>query len=135
MTLETLHLVLTAFVGASLVGLIAVGLLAYPRSVRRARARLAAAAPQTARPAPTRTTPVASMIAPAAPRPAPARRAPDLKKGLRRSRGAFVGRLEELLRGRPALDPETLYEIESLLFGVTMEAPGESKLVTVDLVS
>ena len=53
-------------------------------------------------------------------RPAPARRVPDLRGGLRRTRSAFVGRLEELLRGRSALDAETLEEIEGVLFAADL---------------
>ena len=42
---------------------------------------------------------------------------PDLGAGLRRTRGALIGRLEALLRGRTALDPELFEQIEALLFG------------------
>jgi fused signal recognition particle receptor len=41
----------------------------------------------------------------------------DLREGLRKSRAALVGRLEQLLKGRPELDAALLEEIETVLFG------------------
>ncbi len=43
--------------------------------------------------------------------------APDLRGRLARTRDAFVGRLDSLLRGRERMDAALLEEIETLLFG------------------
>jgi fused signal recognition particle receptor len=43
--------------------------------------------------------------------------APDLRQGLRKTRGALIGRLEQLLRGRTALDADLFDQVEKLLFG------------------
>ncbi|MBW2415029.1 MAG: signal recognition particle-docking protein FtsY [Deltaproteobacteria bacterium] len=44
----------------------------------------------------------------------------DYASGLARTRAGFVARLDVLLRGRAALDPSVLDEIESLLFGADL---------------
>ena len=44
----------------------------------------------------------------------------DVRKGLARTRSALFGKLEELLRGRGALDEATVDEIERLLFGADL---------------
>jgi fused signal recognition particle receptor len=49
-----------------------------------------------------------------------ARPATDWRAGLSRTRGAFVGRLEGLLRGRARLDEETLAEVETILYGADL---------------
>jgi fused signal recognition particle receptor len=54
---------------------------------------------------------------PAAPAAAPPAARPDLRAGLRQSRLALVGRIDALLRGRPALDAATLAQVEEVLFG------------------
>ena len=97
---------------------VATFLVGYPRAVRenrraaeaRARAqeaRIGAPALPPARQAPPHT------------QPAPPRK-PDLKRGLSKSRGAFVGRLERLLRGRATLDKDTLEQVEAILFGADL---------------
>ncbi len=109
MTWPALELVLG--VGASVgpvlgVLLFAVGLA---RSVRSRSAPPPAAAParRGEEPAPVAERPTETPTA----RPA------DWSAGLRKTRAAFVERLEGLLRGRPELDAETLEEVEALLFG------------------
>ncbi len=85
-------------------------------------ARLEHRPPENAVPASPVPTPVAAPepepVVPVAP---PARRpervAPDLRSGLRKSRQALIGRIESLLRGRTALDAQTLSEVEEILFG------------------
>jgi fused signal recognition particle receptor len=54
------------------------------------------------------------------PPPAPVPRGPDWHAGLRRSRAGFMGKLEGLLRGRAALDPATLDEVETVLYGADL---------------
>jgi fused signal recognition particle receptor len=99
--------------------------IGYPRALA-ARRREALEQREPARPRalpPERAVPAAPpppepVAVPApAPAPAPARAAPDLRGGLRKSRLALVGRIEALLRGRPALDAATLSEVEEILFG------------------
>jgi fused signal recognition particle receptor len=63
--------------------------------------------------------PAPPRVAPPPPAPAPPPRA-DLRAGLRASRRALTGRLEALLRGRPALDPAALEEVETILFGADL---------------
>jgi fused signal recognition particle receptor len=50
---------------------------------------------------------------------APPRRA-DFRAGLANTRSGFIGRLDALLRGRSALDDETLAEVETVLFGADL---------------
>ena len=55
------------------------------------------------------------------PAPVPAKaRAPDWRGGLAKSRAGLIGRLEGLLRGKSALDPATLDEVEGVLFGADL---------------
>ena len=115
MSLEILNLVLSLWVGACLVLLIASFVLAFPRAVREA----GRAAPVTGETAEVRHAPEGTVPAPARPIPAP-RRAPDLRSGLEKSRRALVGPLEKLLRGRAELDAETFSELEELLFGADL---------------
>src|SRR5262245_58881429 len=58
--------------------------------------------------------------APVAPPAPPPRRAPDWRGGLAKSRAGFIGKLEGLLRGKSALDPATLDDVEGLLFGADL---------------
>ena len=55
-----------------------------------------------------------------APAPTAAPRGADYTSGLARTRSGFVARLDALLRGRAALEPAMLDEIESLLFGADL---------------
>jgi fused signal recognition particle receptor len=89
------------------------------RAVRaRAEAGRAAAAERAAAPpeaGPPRLAPVPLVL----PAP-PVRRAPDLRGRLEKTRSALVGRIEGLLRGRSALDPEALEELETILYGADL---------------
>jgi fused signal recognition particle receptor len=81
------------------------------------------AKPKPAPPAPPRAEAappegvVAAAPQPVAPAPPPG---PDWHAGLRRSRAGFIGKLEGLLRGRTALDPATLDEVEAVLYGADL---------------
>jgi fused signal recognition particle receptor len=46
--------------------------------------------------------------------------ATNWRDGLRRTRGAFTGKLESLLRGRATLDAPTLEEVEGILYGADL---------------
>jgi fused signal recognition particle receptor len=50
----------------------------------------------------------------------PARPATDWRGGLSRTRGAFIGKLEGLLRSRTSLDEATLGEVETILYGADL---------------
>jgi fused signal recognition particle receptor len=52
--------------------------------------------------------------------PEPVRAPTDWRAGLRRTRGAFIDRLDGLLRGRSTLDAETLDEVEAILYGADL---------------
>jgi fused signal recognition particle receptor len=58
--------------------------------------------------------------APPEPEALPAPPPIDLRRGLRKTRTAFIGRLADLLRGREVLDAATLEDLESLLFGADL---------------
>jgi fused signal recognition particle receptor len=89
-------------------GALAILAFGYPRAVAARRREQVRSEPVERR-APEHAVPAAP-----APRPAPPRA--DLRGGLRKSRFALVGRIEALLRGRPALDAATLGEVEEILF-------------------
>lgn len=61
--------------------------------------------------------------------PAPSAAPPDLSARLARTRKALAGRLEELLGGRTELDPVTLNQIESLLFGADLGVKTANQLL------
>lgn len=65
--------------------------------------------------------------------PIPAEAAPgaDYAAGLARTRSGFVARLDALLRGRAALDPAALGEIEGLLFGADLGVRTAGELMQV----
>jgi fused signal recognition particle receptor len=67
----------------------------------------------------------------ATPAPAPARKAVDWSAGLRKTRGAFVERLERLLGARPTLDADALSQLEELLFGADLGARTADQLLDV----
>jgi fused signal recognition particle receptor len=91
-----------------MLGALVTGGLAFRRARRRAPATPAA---EPAPPAvPVAAAPAREPVAAAAP-------AVDLRRRLARTRDALVGRLDALLRGRTALDPALLAEVETLLFG------------------
>ncbi len=109
-------------VAVGLTGALVCFAIAFPRAVRELRASEAKAADPAKAPATSSAAPdlveskeqVPEDAEASAPRP------PDLRTGLRESRRAFVGRLEQLLHGRPELDAETLDDIENLLFGADL---------------
>ena len=107
---ELLPAVLPPLVVALSAGALAILAFGYPRAVAAAAPR--AGARGGAGPAPEHST----HAVPAAPAPRPAPPRADLRGGLRKSRFALVGRIEALLRGRPALDAATLGEVEEILF-------------------
>ncbi len=138
-------LVETLFLGgiaSLLLGLLVCIGIAYPRALRdRALERRgdetarAATPPPAAAPAyepppleiaePIAAEPVVEERPPAAaapptPAPAPPRVAPDYKRGLRISRKAFIGRLQNLLSGKGELDSQTLEEVEEILFAADL---------------
>jgi fused signal recognition particle receptor len=90
--------------------------------ILRAPRELPTAPPQEARAAPA----PASVPAPA---PAPARKPTDWLGGLRKTRGAFVERLERLLGTRPTLDAEALAQLEEVLFGADLGARTADELL------
>lgn len=120
MSLETLHLVLFAGVGACLATLFVCFGIGFPRAVRASHRRGAAAR------AAERGHVLVDARAPEGTVPAPPRRpsvtptAPDLRAGLRRTRGALIDRLERVLRTRDHLDPATLGQIEEILFAADL---------------
>ncbi len=81
--------------------------------------------PEGAVPVPVSTT---APVVPAAPEPVRAPPEPvvapppatNWRDGLRRTRGALTGKLESLLRGKPALDAQTLEEVETILYGADL---------------
>jgi len=75
--------------------------------------------PEGAIAVPVPAPPVPAPPVPAAP-VAPPRAAPDWRAGLRRTRGAFIEKLDGLLRGRATLDAATLDEVETILFGADL---------------
>jgi fused signal recognition particle receptor len=101
-----------------------VGLVVGLRRARRAPAQLPAArpkplplpAPPKAEAAPPEGVVIAESAALAPPQP----KRPDWRAGLARSRAGFVGKLEGLLRGRTELDPATLDQVETVLFGADL---------------
>jgi len=115
---------LLEILGGALAALSAAAVLVF--GIRRARRAPPPppAKPKLAPPAPPRTEaapPEGVVAAEPAPVPvAPAPKAPDWSAGLRRSRAAFIGKLESLLRGRAALDPATLDEVETVLYGADL---------------
>ena len=92
--------------------------------LRRARREAPPAAPKPLPPAPPRAfePPEGAVSVPAAPVAAPpaARRETDWLGGLRRTRGAFIEKLDGLLRGRSSLDVETLDQVETILYGADL---------------
>ena len=110
-----IELLLALWVGVCAAGALGSAALGFlrARSVSQSRAQSparSAAADAVSEPAPREVAPVARPLqAPAA--------APDLRQGLRRTRGALIGRLEQLLRGRTALDADLFDQVEKLLFG------------------
>ncbi len=88
------------------------------------RARRAQVAKPARLPAPERSVvlePPAGTVPARAPAPDSIRAAQtDWRAGLRRTRGAFTGRLESLLRGRASLDAATLEEVETILYGADL---------------
>jgi len=82
-------------------------------------ASLALRVARRARPAPLPELPPAPAPR-AAPAPIVARPGPDLRTRLARTRDAFAGRLDALLRGRASLDPALLDEIEATLYGADL---------------
>jgi fused signal recognition particle receptor len=118
-----------ALVEPILLGIAALGLvvalgafaIGFPRSVResaRRRAREAARGPA----APSRAAAVVAPASPALPAPPEPEEAPDAAflRSLRRTRSAVAGRLQQLLRGAPALDPATLDRVEEVLFAADL---------------
>jgi fused signal recognition particle receptor len=85
-----------------------------PRELEPPEGAVAVPEPAVAAPAPV-PVPVPEPV----PAPPPAR-APDWRAGLRRTRGAFIEKLDGLLRGRASLDPATLDEVETILFGADL---------------
>jgi fused signal recognition particle receptor len=65
------------------------------------------------------------------PLPTPARKPIDWRAGLRRTRGAFVERMERLLGTRPTLDADALAQLEELLFGADLGARTADQLLDV----
>jgi fused signal recognition particle receptor len=105
--------ILLVWVGIGAAGALASLAVGFAR-LRRARPPAAEPRPEVAPPLPGEpaAAPVAEVEAPLE----PVRAAPDLRVGLRKTRLALLGQLEGLLRGRDALAPELLEEIESVLF-------------------
>ena len=110
-----IELLLTLWVGvcaAGALGSVAIGLLR-----RRAADAVSVTAAREAAPAAR-----ASELQTAAPA--------DLGQGLRRTRGALIGRLEQLLLGRTALDAELFDGVEALLFGADIGVQTAEDLLT-----
>ncbi len=107
-----IELLLTLWVGvcaAGALGSAALGLVrgrVVPRSPERSRAADAVSQPAGREAAPAARPSEVQALAP-----------PDLGRGLRRTRGALIGRLEQLLRGRTVLDADLFDQVEALLFG------------------
>jgi fused signal recognition particle receptor len=128
--LETLTPYLTPeilAVGGGAVAAVIAALLV--RSLRRARRGAAPALPAPAPVAPPRAleppegavaVPVPEVVAAPVAAAPPPRPATDWRAGLRRTRGAFIEKLDGLLRGKPALDAATLDEVEAILFGADL---------------
>jgi fused signal recognition particle receptor len=76
--------------------------------------------PEGAVSVPIATSPARVPVAEPARAPEPSRAPTDWRAGLRRTRGAWIERLDGLLRGRSALDSATLDEIETILYGADL---------------
>ncbi len=85
-----------------------------PRGRASAEAHIARGPESAARVAPS---PASALPTPAKPTPTPT---PDIRSGLRRSRSALWGRLEDLFSRRNTLDASTLSEIEEILFAADL---------------
>ena len=73
--------------------------------------------------------PVAAPTPARPPVPAPLRKPVDWIGGLRKTRGAFIERLERLLGARAALDAAALAELEEVLFGADLGARTADQLL------
>jgi fused signal recognition particle receptor len=103
---------LTVLLSVAALAIFAIG---YPRAVARQRREQRARAEAEAKRVPEAPR-IPERAVPAAPPPRPVRAPADLRGGLRKSRAALIGRIDALLRGRSALDPATLGQVEEVLF-------------------
>ncbi len=117
--IELAILGLLAAGGATALACLVIGFAPLLRAPREIPGRPPAPPPHVTAPAPAPAGEVAE----------PARKPADWLGGLRKTRGAFVERLERLLGTRPTLDADALAELEEVLFGADLGARTADELL------